>query len=41
MGAAHLLMEMVIVRFDGGAHQPQNEDNGHMRDRGPLSLLFT
>ena len=26
MGAAHLLMEMVVVRFDGGAHQPQNED---------------
>ncbi len=26
MGAAHLLMEMVVVRFDGGAHQPQNEE---------------
>ena len=26
MGAAHLLMEIVVVRFDGGAHQPQNED---------------
>ncbi len=26
MGAVHLLKEIVVVRFDGGAHQPQNED---------------
>ena len=26
MGAAHLLKEIVVVRFDGDAHQPQNED---------------
>ncbi len=26
MGAAHLLKEIVVVRFDGGEHQPQNED---------------
>ena len=26
MGAAHLLKEIVVVRFDGGAHQPQNKD---------------
>ena len=26
MGAAYLLNEMMVIRFDGGAHQPQNED---------------
>ena len=26
MGAAHLLKEMMVIRFDGGAHQPQNEE---------------
>ena len=26
MGAVHLLMEMVVVRFDGGAHQHKTED---------------
>ena len=25
MGAAHLLNEMMVIRFDGGAHQPQSE----------------
>ena len=26
MGTAHLLKEMVVGRFAGGAHQPQNEE---------------
>ena len=26
MGTAHLLKEMLVIRFDGGAHQPQNEE---------------
>jgi hypothetical protein len=26
MGTAHLLKEMMVVRFDGGAHQPRNGD---------------
>jgi hypothetical protein len=26
MGTAHRLKEMMVVRLDGGAHQPQNEE---------------
>ena len=26
MGTAHLLKEMMVTRFDGGAHQPRNGD---------------
>tara|TARA_R110002094_G_scaffold205629_1_gene176417 strand:- start:452 stop:718 length:267 start_codon:yes stop_codon:yes gene_type:complete len=26
MGTVHLLKEMMVFRFDGGAHQPQNEE---------------
>ena len=26
MGTAHLLKEMMVIRLDGGARQPQNEE---------------
>ena len=44
MGAAHLLKEMMVVRFDGGAHQPQNEETDvpitFENDHAQKDLLF-
>jgi len=38
MRAAHLLIEMMIARFDGGAHQPQNEETTMLNSETPNAI---
>jgi winged helix-turn helix protein len=36
LGAAHLLTEMMVARFDGGAHQPQNGETTMLNTAGKI-----
>jgi len=41
MRVAHLLIEMMIARFDGGPHQPQNEETTMLNSETPNAICST